>query len=212
MGQRGGAFRIAVDAACTGHRVPDLLIVAATELELRVAGDLAPTLCCGIGPIEAAVRTAAALSRNPPSAVLHVGVAGARADSGIDVGRLVLGSEAVYEDIAGDLAARVPRIERVLPDEGLLSAASVALPDALLTAIGTTARVGAGQMRPVEAMEGFAVLRAAELAGVPAVELRAISNLVEDDRDAWRLDDALQALAVALPRVISALAALRDFA
>jgi futalosine hydrolase len=30
----------------------------------------------------------------------------------------------------------------------------------------------------VESMEGFAVLRAAQLAGVPAVEIRGVSNLV----------------------------------
>jgi futalosine hydrolase len=66
--------------------------------------------------------------------------------------------------------------------------------------IGTTARV-AGGICPVEAMEGFAVLRAAELAGVPAVEVRAISNHVEDERAAWRIDDALEALAEALPRL-----------
>jgi futalosine hydrolase len=173
-------------------------------------GGLAPTLCCGIGPIEAAVRTAASLSQDRPRAILHVGVAGARADAGIEVGRLVLGTEAVYEDIAGDLAARMPRIERVAPDARLLAAACAALPDALVTEIGTTARVGAGQVCPVEAMEGFAVLRAAELAGVPAVELRAISNLVEDDREQWRLDYALEALAAALPPLIGALASLAD--
>ena len=32
----------------------------------------------------------------------------------------------------------------------------------------------------VESMEGFAVLRAAQLAGVPALELRGVSNLVGD--------------------------------
>jgi len=203
---------MSVAAAAYDHAVAELLIVAATELELRVVGDLAPTLCCGIGPIEAAVQTAAALAGDPPAAVLHVGVAGARADAGIAVGRLVLGSEAVYEDIAGDLAARMPRIERALPDEALLSAASAALPDAVLSAIGTTARVGAGRVCPVEAMEGFAVLRAADIAGVPALELRAISNLVEDDRVAWRLEEALEALALALPPVTSALAAVLDSA
>jgi nucleoside phosphorylase len=52
-------------------------------------------------------------------------------------------------------------------------------------------------------MEGFAVLRAAELAGVPAVEVRAISNDVDEpDRARWRFEDALAALAQALPRLL----------
>jgi futalosine hydrolase len=55
-------------------------------------------------------------------------------------------------------------------------------------------------------MEGFAVLRAAELAGVPALELRAISNEVDElDRSRWRFAEALAALEAALPRVLSEL-------
>ena len=42
--------------------------------------------------------------------------------------------------------------------------------------IGTSARVGGTHDVDVEAMEGFAVLRACELAGVPAVEVRVVSN------------------------------------
>jgi futalosine hydrolase len=56
-------------------------------------------------------------------------------------------------------------------------------------------------------MEGFGVLRAAALAGVPALELRAVSNPVtEADRDRWRVDDALDALRAALPPLLEELA------
>ena len=55
-------------------------------------------------------------------------------------------------------------------------------------------------------MEGFGVLRAAALAGVPAVELRAISNeLGEPDRSRWDLPGGLQALAAVLPVVVAAI-------
>jgi nucleoside phosphorylase len=55
-------------------------------------------------------------------------------------------------------------------------------------------------------MEGFGVLRAAALAGVPAVEVRAVSNAVDEpDRAKWRFDDALAALAEAVPRLLAAL-------
>jgi nucleoside phosphorylase len=70
--------------------------------------------------------------------------------------------------------------------------------------IGTSARVGGGTLL-VEAMEGFAVLRAAELAGVPAVEARVVSNeLGEPDRALWRFDDAFACLAELLPRLVAA--------
>jgi len=175
-----------------------ILVVAATERELAGA-DGAATLACGIGPVEAAARTAQALTVQPPSAVLHVGIAGAR---GIAVPQLVIGSEAVYEDAAG--GPLVPG--RVQPDIDLLERARRALPDAQVLPIGTSARVGGTSGCPVEAMEGFAVLRAAALAGIPAVEVRAVSNDIDEpDRARWRFDDALGALARALPLLLAEL-------
>ena len=175
-----------------------LLVVAATERELSFV-EGAETLACGIGPVEAAAQTSRALAERHPSAVLHIGLAGAR---GIDPPALVLGSESLYEDARGPL---VPA--RVKPDARLLAAARSALPEAQVLPIGTSAHVGGTSQCDVEAMEGFAVLRACELAGVPAVELRAISNDVDEpDREEWRFDDALAALADAVPRLTAALA------
>jgi futalosine hydrolase len=55
-------------------------------------------------------------------------------------------------------------------------------------------------------MEGFGALRAAALAGVPALEVRAISNAVaERDRDAWRIADALAALGRAVHTLVAEL-------
>lgn len=174
-----------------------ILLVAATEPEL--CGH--PGLVCGVGPVEAASATARALALDRPDAVLHVGVAGARRDSGLRPLELVIGSEAVYED-APPTRQLSPAV--TMPDPSLVETVRSALPAAHVAQIGTSARVGGGASCPVEAMEGFAVLRAAELAGVPAVEVRAIANLVEDDRSDWRLDDAIVVLANALPRLFSA--------
>jgi futalosine hydrolase len=79
------------------------------------------------------------------------------------------------------------------------------LPEALVAPIGTTGRVGGTNAAEVEAMEGFAVLRACALARVPALEVRAVSNRISDDRADWRVDDALRALEEALPRLLGAL-------
>jgi futalosine hydrolase len=128
--------------------------------------------------------------------VLHVGIAGAR---GLEPLTLVLGSEAVYCDAAGPL---VPA--RALPDPELLARLRAAFPEASVQPIGTSARVGGAHGVEVEAMEGFAVLRACELAGVPAVELRVVSNeLGEPDRTRWRFDDAFATLAEVLPRLVA---------
>jgi len=176
-----------------------LLVVAATERELaRVRG--AETFCCGIGPVEAALQTAHALVQRRPDAVLHVGIAGAR---GLAPPTIVLGSESVYCDVV-DPSSTLPRIERVEPDAELLRRVREALPEAQVVPIATCGTVGAGTGCPAEAMEGFGVLRACALAGVPAVELRAVSNDVDEpDRGKWRFDDALVALGDAVARVVT---------
>jgi futalosine hydrolase len=180
-----------------------LLVVAATDLEADlVDGARTRVLVCGVGPVEAALATARALDEEPASAIVQIGIAGAQT---LPHASLAIGSEAVYCDVLDPLA-RIPRVERATPDEGLLAAARRALPDAHVLPIGTTARVGGGAACEVEAMEGFGVLRAAELAGVPALEVRAISNLVaEADRSRWRVTDALDALRAALPRLLEEL-------
>lgn len=188
------------------------LLVAATEPELcGHAG-----LVCGVGPVEAAAATARALALDPPRAVLHVGVAGGGA--GLEPGALIVGTESRYLD----LGAGIPVVARVEPDSALVAAALAALPGSHALPIATSARVGgrgplhdrccgeAGtaetRTREVEAMEGFAVLRACALAGVPAVEVRAISNAIgEEDRARWDLARALQTLADAIPRLLAAL-------
>jgi futalosine hydrolase len=173
------------------------LVIAATELELAHVRRF-ETFCCGIGPVEAALQTARALAERTPDAVLHVGIAGGR---GIDPLSLVLGSEAVYCDVI-DPSSTLPRVERARPDARLLERMQRALPEALALPIATCGKVGGGSGFDVEAMEGFGVLRACELAGVPAVELRAISNSPdEQDRSKWRFEEAFALLGAALDRL-----------
>ena len=179
-----------------------ILLVAATEAELCDHEGLV----CGVGPVEAAAATARALAESRPAAVLHVGLAGCRRGCGLEVGGLVVGSEAVYDDVVIALAPR-----RVAPDLRLVAAAREAVPGAAFVPIGTSGTVGGTRGHDVEAMEGFAVLRAAELARVPAVEVRAIANEIEEeDRARWRFEDALAALAQALPPLTASITAARS--
>ncbi len=170
-----------------------VLVVAATDRELGHVRRF-DTFRCGIGPVEAALRTAQALAERTPDAVIHIGIAGARA---IEPLSLVLGSEAVYEDAQTPLV-----LARVEPDAALLARVRATLPEARVLPIGTSAYVGGASACEVEAMEGFAVLRACEFAGVPAVELRAISNSPdESDRSKWIFDEAFELLGAALDRL-----------
>jgi futalosine hydrolase len=171
-----------------------VLVIAATERELAgLEGVVA-----GVGPVEAAVSTARYLNEHRPRGVLHVGIAGSH---GFLVPELVIGTEALYCDTDSSL---IPA--RVVPDDALLASARRALPHARLCSIGTSARVGGSSGCDVEAMEGFAVLRACELAGVPAIEVRVTSNeIAEPDRSRWRFDDALALLRQSLPSLLEAL-------
>jgi nucleoside phosphorylase len=179
-----------------------ILVVAATERELDGVGD-AQTVVCGIGPVEAALATARAIDAQRPDAILHVGIAGA---TRLDPPTLVLGSDSVYCDVV-DERSLIPRVERAAPDPKLLEAVRRLLPEAHVLPIATSGRVGGGTACEVEAMEGFGVLRAAALAGVPAVELRAVANAVADpDRSRWRFEEAFAALAEAVRHVLAALA------
>jgi nucleoside phosphorylase len=178
-----------------------VLLIAATERELEGLDAVdCRRLVCGIGPVDAAAATARALEDGRPRAALHVGLAGAY---GFTAPELVLGSEALYCDTDSTFVAG-----RVLPDARLLEAARAALPEARVCPIGTSARVGgsSGCDVAVEAMEGFAVLRACELARVPALELRAVANeITEPDRALWRFDEALVLLRGGVRALVEAL-------
>jgi futalosine hydrolase len=176
---------------------PVLLLVAATHDELCGHDGLV----CGVGPVEAAAATARALALRSFDAVLHVGLAGGRE---LEPGTVVVGSEAVY----CDFSAEWPVIERAAPAAELVEAALRALPGAVSLPVHTSAAVGAAsntvlQGRLVEAMEGFGVLRAATLAGVPAVEVRVVSNEIDEpDRARWEIARGLEVLAMTIPALL----------
>lgn len=181
-----------------------VLVVAATARELAPSGGWR-TLCCGVGPVEAAVATAAAIAADRPAAIVHVGIAGARRAAVLAPATIVIGVESSYADLAVP-AALAPAA--VVAASVLVEAAARVVPDAPRVVIGTSARIGGTHGVDVEAMEGFGVLRAAERAGVPAIEVRAISNEIEEtDRARWHFDAAFAAVVDVTPRLVEEVAA-----
>lgn len=182
---------------------PRVLVVAATLPELAPP-DGWDTLACGVGPVEAALATARRLASHPPDALLHVGIAGARRAHALPLGALVVGADARYCDL-GVGPEWAPGV--VAPDARLVDAVRRVLPNAPVLRIGTSGRVGGTTGCEVEAMEGFAVLRTAQAAGIPAVEVRAISNAIEEpDRARWDIAGALAAVTGITPRLVAAVA------
>ena len=191
---------------------PTILVVAATARELASADDWTG-ITCGVGPVEAAVATARAIAEYRPAAVLHVGIAGARRARALSAGTLVVGTHACYADL-GDVPPEWA-LQEIPPPAWLLEAVRAQLPHAVFAPIGTTARVGGIADAPwraarraveVEAMEGFAVLRAAQQAGLPAIEVRAISNDIEEtDRARWHFAHAFATITEVTPRLVQVL-------
>jgi futalosine hydrolase len=175
-----------------------ILLVAATNEELvPLAGTRA--IASGLGPVDAALATQSALADGQVRAVLHVGIAGARRTSGLSLLDVVIGSESRYSDHR--LRTLPAPVER--PDPRLVEAARRARPSAHLLPIATSGHVGGGTGADVEAMEGYGVLRAAARAGVPAVEVRVVSNEVEEqDRSQWRFAEAFALLQSILPDLV----------
>lgn len=192
-------------------------------------------LAAGVGPAAAAAGTAtaltaAAVSGGPYDLVISAGIGGGftGAPAGAPVGSLVV-SDAI---VAADLGAETP--EGFLPVTELgFGTVEHRPPEALVAAVAgaTGARRGEvltvstvtgsaeraralAKLRPgalAEAMEGFGVAEAAAAHGVPVLEIRAVSNPVGPrDRAAWRIGDALAALADAFAALPGALGAAAD--
>ncbi|MBT2427951.1 futalosine nucleosidase [Streptomyces sp. CB00316] len=191
---------------------PDALAVPGAELHRSGAFDV---LAGGAGPSAAAAAAAFALASasasQPYGLVVSAGIGGGFAPAA-PLGSLVVASDIV----AADLGAETPDgflpvtslgfgRDRFVPPPALVREVATATGAAagpvltVSTVTGTAARTAAllaahpGAL--AEAMEGFGVGEAAERAGVPVLELRAVSNAVGPrDRDAWRIGDALAAL------------------
>ena len=198
-----------------------LLICIATELEGRLLRErLEPRadltiLATGVGSVNAAHGVTLAISRQRPEAIVVCGVGGAYPDSGLDVGDVVCADIECYGDLGAaspsgfldmqtlgfPVIAGPPPLYNDLPLQ-LFPADRRAKFVTVNTCTGTDDAARAMAARTggaVENMEGAAVAHVACLHGIPAGEVRGISNLVTNrDTSAWRLKDAALAAQEAL--------------
>ncbi len=210
-----------------------LLITTATEIEMQpVLQTLADyrgwlPLVTGVGLLETAVALGNFLADGPGAAVLKVinfGVAGAYPESGLDILDIALAEVEIVADLGvclGDDILPLSGIEvnnYMEMDKVFLQRAGEALrraaitfrqgPFATVNSVSGTAGRGAALRRrwPVicENMEGAAAARVCKDFALPCLELRAVSNMVEDrDTSHWRLAEAARRGAEALRAILA---------
>lgn len=172
----------------------------------------------GVGPAMAAARTARALCEEEGrySLVVSAGIGGGFPGRAA-IGSIVVADRVIAADLGAESEEGFLGVDELgfgtalAPvDAALARQLGTAMLDANLpvtvgpvltvtTATGTAVKAATLSARvpgaAAEAMEGYGAAIAAADAGVPALELRAISNAVGPrDRSAWRIGEALEAL------------------
>lgn len=185
-----------------------ILVVCAVGRELDWMNSRAGVelLTTGVGPVDAAAKVARALALKKYEVVVNAGIAGAMPGVANVGDAVVVGEEMLPLELETGEALSLPPgsvlFNRVAADAAL-SEAITALGFPLVrgvtvsqvTSTDTTAIKLHTRGAEVESMEGFAVLRAAQLAGVSAVEVRGISNIVGDrKRSGWDFEAGLSGL------------------
>ncbi|HEY0827586.1 MAG TPA: futalosine hydrolase [Bacilli bacterium] len=176
-------------------------------------------LAGGVGPATAAASTAAALADGGYGLVVNAGIGGGFAGQA-DVGSLVVASEITAADLGAETPSGFLNVDELgfgssrIPVNSDLAARVVEAfklagltvhmgPVLTVSTVTGTAESAAELTKRVpgataEAMEGYGAAIAAQLHGIPILEIRAISNLVGPrDRAAWRIEEALHALEAA---------------
>lgn len=198
-----------------------ILLVAATEMEAlplagKKTGQPHALFVAGVGPLETAVRLTRRLceGRRDISLVLNFGVAGAYAGSGAGLLDICLAESEVMGDFG------ICRQESVEPFDGQLAKSPVfsleprylaqaweilrkedygCKKGVFVTVNGVTATARRGALLRAahnglcENMEGGAVARVCNEFAVPCLEVRCVSNMVEDRNPAnWQLAAAVR--------------------
>lgn len=177
----------------------------------------------GVGPVAAAVRTTTALMSGEYGLVISAGIAGGF-EGRAEIGGIVVSTEIVAADLGVETPEGFSSVDelgfgtsRVSVDKptadcvvGVLKSYGIAASYGPIVTVSTATGTAATAERlaervpgvVAEGMEGYGVAAAAHAKGIPALEIRAISNRVGPrDRSAWRIGDALRSLEAAFDKL-----------
>jgi futalosine hydrolase len=206
-----------------------ILIMTAVDAEARAIGVMndAKVLVGGIGRTNAAAAATEAIlkQQHKIDAVISAGVGGALPGSKLSPGDSIVASRCIYleegiltphgfTDMRG-LGFSLGDFEgnAVPVDERLLDVLGAIFPIGPIATVATCSGTDESAAEVVrrtgalaEAMEGAAVVHAARRLGVPAIEIRAISNFAGDRANQqWDFARGLQALGESVQAAVKAL-------
>jgi futalosine hydrolase len=203
-----------------------ILVVTAVKAEADAVGafDDVRVVAAGVGRTNAAVATTLNIERHGPfDAVISTGLAGVLPGSDLQIGDVLAAECCVYaeegidtpegfQDMAalgfplGDFEGNA-----VPCDAGLLRALRDTVPIHRIATVATCSGTDESSERialrtgcVAEAMEGAAVVHAARIHRIPAIEVRVISNTTgQRDRQVWDRPGALAVLRSIMPGILA---------
>ncbi|EZH65070.1 hypothetical protein DH09_15600 [Bacillaceae bacterium JMAK1] len=165
----------------------------------------------GVGPAQAATRTAIQLAKQNYDLVINAGIAGGFREK-VQLEDIVVSTTIQAGDLGADTGERFIPVEELgfgsstvscLEEEvnrfQQLENVHLGMIITKSTVTGTDEEAKRLQVRyddaVAEGMEGFGVATAAKEFGVPVLEIRAISNYIgKRERDKWKIKEALASL------------------
>ena len=205
-----------------------VLIITAVQAEADAIGRPSGTFVVagGIGRTNAAAATTAAILSDGPFAwVMSAGIAGALPNSGLRIGEIVIANKCVYAEEGlmtpdgfqdmkqmgfslGNFDGNTVPVDAWMLEQ-LSPLGTVGAIATVATCSGTDERAKLVEERTsciCEAMEGAAVVHAANRVSASGIEIRSISNRTGDrDKQEWDIELALNTLGQVVNSAITAL-------
>ncbi|WP_456370119.1 futalosine hydrolase [Thermodesulfatator atlanticus] len=198
-----------------------MLLLVPTEIEAKVLKKfgLEPVII-GMGPVEAAIAAYDKLNTQIEGPVILAGIGGAYPGSDLKIGDIALASVEFFGDFGTchpsgfrPFSANLPAKREVSLRHPILEKALALLEEegfspecgSFVTVCCATYDTERGEILAIrhqnaliENMEGFSVALVAQKLSQPLLEIRAVSNLIENPKAGWKVALALEKLGEAL--------------
>ncbi len=207
------------------QNLPKIIVFVATELEAAVLEPYngepwmggVEVVVTGIGPVNAAIAVMAAVQRaqansTPPEILLQLGIGGA-IDHKLKLGEVL----AITTDSMPELGAWRAETKTLQNFRHTIYTSTLPTPDGMPMATAQTVTMACNPLiahdsartarsAQVESMEGAPFLQAAHTLGIPALQIRAISNYTTQPRDQWQIPLAIKNLTAQIPKIFTTFA------